>query len=249
MIGRFLEISIPVDDILTSIAFYEKLGFVQAATGETWPHPYAVLTDGRLYIGLHQSSLPALALTYVQPDLVRHAERLRTQGFDLIDQRLDGESFNQASLLDPTGQRIMLVEARTFSPPLLDHRHESLLGYFAEYGLPVRDFEPASSFWESLGFISLDETRDPFPRRTLTTDRLNVGLYRTRALRLPVLTFQDADMRRRLDGLRRKGIELLDDMPDSLDAATNAVIRAPEGTRLLLLSTETDGTIGQHGLQ
>ena len=249
MIGRFLEISIPVDDILASIAFYEKLGFVQAATGESWPHPYAVLTDGRLYIGLHQTSLPALTLTFVQPDLVRHAERLRASGFDLVDERLDGESFNQASVIDPTGQRITLVEARTFSPPLLEAGHESTLGYFAEYGLPVRDFEPASSFWESLGFISLDESREPFPRRTLTSDRLNVGLYRTRALRMPVLTFEDTDMKRRLDALRRKGIELLDDMPDALDAATNAVIKAPEGTRLLLLSTESDGLPVQHGLQ
>jgi predicted lactoylglutathione lyase len=249
MIGRFLEISIPVDDILASIAFYEKLGFVQAATGETWPHPYAVLTDGRLYIGLHQSSLPTLTLTFVQPDLARHAVRLRAQGLDLIDERLDGESFNQASLMDPTGQRITLVEARTFSPPLLDQGHESLLGYFAEYGLPVRDFETATSFWESLGFISLDEIRDPFPRRTLTSDRLNVGLYRTRALRMPVLTFEDTDMKRRLDALRRRGIELLDDMPETLDAATNAIIKAPEGTRILLLGTESGGALGQHGLQ
>ncbi len=249
MIGRFLEISIPVDDILESIAFYEKLGFVQAATGETWPHPYAVLTDGRLYLGLHQSSLPALTLTYMQPDLARHAERLRASGFELVDERLDGESFNHASLVDPTGQRITLVEARTFSPLLLDHGQESSLGYFAEYGLPVRDFEAATSFWESLGFISLVETKEPFLRRTLTSDRLNVGLYRTRALRMPVLTFEDVDMKRRLDVLRRKGIELLDDMPDSLDAATNAVIKAPEGTRLLLLSTEPDGAPGQHRLQ
>lgn len=249
MIGRFLEISIPVDDILASIEFYEKLGFVQAPTGETWPHPYAVLTDGRLYLGLHQSSLPAMTLTYVQPDLMRHAERLRAQGFDLVDERLDGESFNQASLVDPAGQRITLVEARTFSPPPVDHGHESLLGYFAEYGLPVRDFAAAASFWESLGFIALDETREPFPRRTLTSDRLNVGLYRTRALRMPVLTFEDADMKRRLDALRRRGVELLDDMPDALDAATNAVVRAPEGTRLLLLSTEPTSALDQPGLQ
>ncbi len=249
MIGRFLEISIPVDDILDSIAFYEKLGFVQAATGETWPHPYAVLTDGRLTIGLHQSSLPAATLTYVQPELARHVERLRDRGLDIVEARLDGESFNQASLIDPTGQRITLVEARTFSPPPLDQGHESLLGYFAEYGLPVRDFEPATSFWESLGFISLEEAREPFPRRTLTSDRLNVGLYRTRALRMPVLTFEDTDMRRRLDTLRRRGIELLDDMPDALDAATNADVRAPEGTRLLLLGAEADGLSGQHGLQ
>jgi catechol 2,3-dioxygenase-like lactoylglutathione lyase family enzyme len=248
MIGRFLEISIPVDDILASIAFYEQLGFVQAATGETWPHPYAVLTDGRLSIGLHQLPLPGLTLTYVQADLARHVERLRDRGFDIVDERLGGESFNQASFCGPSGERITLVEARTFSPPPLEPGHESLLGYFSEVGLPVRDLAQATPFWESLGFICLDETTEPFPRRTLTSDRLNVGLYRTRAWRMPVLAFEDADMKRRLDALRRKGIELLEDMPDSLDSATNAVIRAPEGTRLLLLGTG-GSAIDQHGLQ
>jgi len=248
MIGRFLEISIPVDDILASIAFYEQLGFVQAATGEMWPHPYAVLTDGRLFIGLHRSALPAMTLTYAQPDLVRHVGQLRARGFDIIDERLDGEAFNHATLADPAGQRVTLVEARTFSPPLLEPGHESLLGYFSEYGLPTRDFAATTPFWESLGFISLDEAAEPFPRRTLTSDRLNVGLYRTRTWRTPLLTFEDADMRRRLDVLRRKGIDLLDDMPDALDSATNAVVRAPEGTRLLLLDAATN-PLDQHGLQ
>ncbi len=237
MLGRFLEISIPVIDILASIEFYEKLGFLQASTGETWPHPYAVLTDGRLFIGLHQSGLGSIALTYVQPELARHVERLRSKGYDLTDERLDSDSFNQVSLIDPAGQRITLVEARTFSPPLLDTAHESYCGYFAEYGIPVRDFAPATAFWESAGYVSLDETREPFIRKTLTSDRLNIGLYRTRALRSPVLTFEDSDMKRRLDVLRHKGFVLSDEMPDALDASTNAVIRAPEGTRLLLLGS------------
>ena len=53
MLGDFLEISLATRDILGSLDFYRKLGFVEAPVRETWQHPYTVVTDGRLYIGLH----------------------------------------------------------------------------------------------------------------------------------------------------------------------------------------------------
>ena len=48
MLGRFLEYSIATPDIRASLEFYAKLGFSQAEVGEAWPHPYAVVTDGRI---------------------------------------------------------------------------------------------------------------------------------------------------------------------------------------------------------
>jgi hypothetical protein len=39
--------------------------------------------------------------------------------------------------------------------------------------------------------------------------------------------------------LRERGFKLLDDMPDSMDDSTNAILEAPEGTRLLLMQTES----------
>ena len=41
-------------DVPASLAFYESLGFVQARVGDAWSHPYAVVTDGRLFLGLHE---------------------------------------------------------------------------------------------------------------------------------------------------------------------------------------------------
>ena len=58
MLGRFHEISIATADIRASVEFYESLGFTQAPTTDTWAHPYGVLTDGRLFIGLHQRAGP-----------------------------------------------------------------------------------------------------------------------------------------------------------------------------------------------
>ena len=59
MLGRFLEFSVATPDIRASLDFYTDLGFSSAEVGDAWPHPYAVVTDGRICLGLHQQALLA----------------------------------------------------------------------------------------------------------------------------------------------------------------------------------------------
>ena len=152
-------------------------------------------------------------------------------------ERIGNDVFNQATFADPTGQCINLLEARTFSPPPAEV-HTSTCGYFVEFGMPVKDAAASRDFWEPLGFVAMEEELLPFARTPLTSDLLNLGLYRTRTLRQPTLTFEDPDMHERLARLRERGFKLIDEMPDSLDDRENAVLQAPEGTRLLLLRSE-----------
>jgi catechol 2,3-dioxygenase-like lactoylglutathione lyase family enzyme len=238
MLGRFLEISVHTPDIQESLRFYESLGFVQATVGETWSHHYAVVTDGRLYLGLHARECPPLTVTFVHDNLAQQVAKIRAQDIEFDIERLDSESFNEVAFADPHGLRIAMLEARTFSPPNLEITHRSTCGFFNEIGIPVRDFKLGIEFWESMGFVAMEpeSESEPVPRLPLTSSRLNIGLYRTRALRQPVLVFEDADMPERLAMLRERKFTLLDEMPDSLDSSSNAVIAAPEGTRLLLMS-------------
>ncbi|HEY4367882.1 MAG TPA: hypothetical protein VGN07_11675 [Steroidobacteraceae bacterium] len=238
MLGRFLEISVHTPVIQQSLQFYQSLGFEQASVGETWPYPYAVVTDGRLFIGLHAAPLPSPTLTFVSPQLAIGVGHLRQQGVLFAQEHLGSEEFNQASFIDPTGLHVRLLEARTFSPPNLPTAIATTCGYFSELGIPVRDAAPGRDFWEPLGFVALTEETLPFARTALTSDLLNIGLYRTRSLRQPVLCFEDPDMRERLTLLRERGFQLSDEMPDTLDEATNAILRAPEGTPLLLMQSE-----------
>jgi catechol 2,3-dioxygenase-like lactoylglutathione lyase family enzyme len=237
MLGRFLEISLHTPAIQASLEFYESLGFVQASVGETWPHPYAVVTDGRLFLGLHGSVVRSPALTFVAPELAHGVEQLKELGVTFDQERLGSDVFNQAIFRDPAGVSVNLLEARTFSPPERD-AVVTTCGYFSEFGIPLKETDAARSFWERLGFVALEEQPQPFPRAILTSDRLNLALYRTRAFRQPLLTFEDRDMRERLARLRERGLVLSDEMPDSLDDSMNAVLIAPEGTRLLLLQSE-----------
>jgi hypothetical protein len=236
MLGRFLEISLHTPAIQESLEFYERLGFVQAPVGETWPHPYAVVTDGRLFLGLHGSVVRSPALTFVLPELAHGVEQLRELGVSFDQERLGSDVFNQVGFRDPAGVSVNLLEARTFSPPQLD-AVVTTCGYFSEFGVPVKDTETARSFWEPLGFVAMEEELKPLARTTLTSDRLNLAFYRTRVFRQPLLTFEDPNMRERLARLRERGFALSDEMPDSLDDSTNGVLIAPEGTRLLLLES------------
>ena len=238
MLGRFLEISLYAPDIRDSLAFYESLGFVQTPVGEAFRHPYAVVTDGRLFLGLHGAPVPAPALTFVMPQLMRGIEHLEQLGIEFEQLQLGNEVFNRVSFRDPSGQCVNFVEARTFSPPQFETQPATTCGYFTEFGLPAREQATMRVFWEALGFVAWEEEPEPFARMAITSDHLNLSLYRSRAFRHPVLTFEDRDMRERLARLKERGCKLSDEMPDSLDDTSNAILIAPEGTRLLLLQSD-----------
>jgi hypothetical protein len=234
MLGRFLELSVHAPSVLESLEFYQKLGFTQAQVGEAWSHPYAVVTDGRLFIGLHQYEFDSPSLTFVKPDLSRHIDELEGFGIEFAFRKLGNDVFNEAGFHDPDRVMVTLLEARTFSPPTREPGETSWCGYFSEIGIPARDPDRSKDFWERLGFVATDELSKPFRRISLTSDFLDLGLYATRELRRPVLSFVDPEMSSRLNHIERLGIERSPSLPGIFDPDGTSMLVAPEGTVLLL---------------
>jgi len=236
MLGRFHEISIETADIRASVEFYERLGFTHAPTNDTWAHPYGVLTDGRVFIGLHQRRAPSPALTFVRAGVVQHAASIESRGIELDLLRAGDEAFNEFAFSDPNGQRIAVLEARTYSPVSRVSSQTSLCGYFSEYSMPVVDFEATKAFWEPLGFVATFAADEPYPHLPLTSDYLDLAFHQPRTLDRPMLVFREPSMRERITKLRALDIAPSRDLPRTLDATAHALIQAPEGTALLLLS-------------
>ena len=238
MLGRFHEISIQTKDIRASVEFYERLGFSQAETGETWTHPYGVLTDGRIFLGLHQIAFDSPALSFVHADVARYAAQLAAQGVKLVYQRIAEHEFHTVGLKDPTGQMLVVLEARTYSPVLRGPERTPLCGYFEEFSIPSTDFAQAQAFWEPLGFVATEETEHPYLHLPLTSDHLDIAFHRPRTLDRPMLVFRDRGMRERLAHLRDLEIGTWLAPPHGLDAKTNSFLQAPEGTALLFLDED-----------
>jgi catechol 2,3-dioxygenase-like lactoylglutathione lyase family enzyme len=240
VLGRFLEISVRSADIPASLAFYESLGFVQAVVGDSLNHPYAVITDGRLYLGLHGRDFESPTLTWVQPGLAAHVQQLRLLDIALTVEQLGEDTLHEVGFVDPSGQAITLLEARTFSPPAIPPTHVTRLGYFEEFGLPTDDLQRATAFWDALGFVAFDSVRTPFTRVVAAGRDLNVGLYDV-DLRRPVLTFSDPAMPERIATLREQGHRFVERLPRGMNPLENALLEAPEGTWLLLTTEQVSG--------
>jgi catechol 2,3-dioxygenase-like lactoylglutathione lyase family enzyme len=96
LLGTFHEVSVVVADMRAALEFYERLGFSQATTTDTFTHPYGVVTDGRIFIGLHQRGGPSPVLTFVRAGVAQHAPAFADAGLDensTKDKNLVSEGF------------------------------------------------------------------------------------------------------------------------------------------------------------
>jgi catechol 2,3-dioxygenase-like lactoylglutathione lyase family enzyme len=235
VLGRFLEISIHAPDVAASLAFYESLGLVQLPVGDTWKHAYGVVSDGHCVLGLHSYPFDSPALTFVQAGLAAHAPRLRELGIEFAFAKLGEEQFHELGFLDPDGQMVTLLEARTWSPSgAAFARGDGLLGHFEEIALPVRDLERTRAFWESLGGVAFAGAGGPLRRTGVLASGLSLGLYEY-PLPAPALVFSDLAHEERIERLRAAGHEVDARLPRGLAPRDAALLQAPEGTLLLLL--------------
>lgn len=240
MLGRFLELSVATDDIRASVEFYERLGFTQCVTGDTWSHPYGALTDGRFVIGLHQYRFSSPSLTFVRAGIARHIAEIEATGVELAFRRTGDEVFNEVGFRDPTGHMVTVLEARSFSPADRDRDQPSLCGDFAEYSLPAREFAAARRQWEAFGFVALggedapegDDT--PWRRLPLTSDHLNLAFHAPRFFERPLLLFTAAEPAARRARLAALDVPFSADLPAALDPGRYALIESPEGLAILL---------------
>jgi catechol 2,3-dioxygenase-like lactoylglutathione lyase family enzyme len=238
VLGNFLEFSVRTADIRRSLEFWRELGFSEATVGEARSTPYAVVTDGRLCIGLHERDFATPTLSFVHPNLLTHADTLERDFIALDYRHLGDNEFNEIGCHDPAGHAIAVLEARTFSPAMRKVTDTSLCGYFTEIGLPAPAPNDSKVFWERAGFVGMDEFDARVPHISCTSDFIDVGLYEPAMLAAPTLCFEIADLAAALAKLAHRGIEHRS-APASLGALEAACLQAPEGTRLLLLTAAT----------
>jgi len=238
LLGTFHELSVATHEVRAAVEFYERLGFSQATTSDVFTHPYGVLTDGRLAIGLHGRAAPAITLTFVRPGIAATLPAFAAAGIVLLSCHVGEEVFNELTFADPFGQTVAVLEARTYSPAPRAAHETSLCGDFAEISLPVSDFAAAQAFWEPLGFVAAEEAQTPYRHLTLTSDYLDVAFHPPELCRRPMLVFRDANIAARLERLRTLGLEVSDLPLSSSGSAAAALLHDPAGTPLVLAEAE-----------
>ncbi len=232
MVGEFLEFSVAAQPLSTSYEFYGALGFVSLPVGDALTHPYVVLFDGNVAMGLHDRDQPDVSLTFVRPKLADYARGLRRLGVQLESSHLADNEFNRLSFLDPSGQSITLLEARTFPPGEWNPQNVAACGRFLEYSLPTSALAQSQSFWQALGFTTVARGDAPHAWVRLEGHGLVVGLHEAHFR--AGLSFRSAHLEARLEYLQARGIGARPGTPIADRAQASATLTAPEGTSIYL---------------
>ncbi len=233
-IGRFLEFGVHTKDIIESLHFYKVLGFVELEIGDVWSHKYAVVGDGVLCIGLHDRVFDSPAITFVQPDLARHARSMSDHGFEFSFMRLDDDVFNEIGLTDRDGHTITMLEARTFHGADEDES-DSVCGTWFELTLPARDAMRSGRFWAPVAPVVLSMREEPTIHMRFDAGGIALGLSESIALDRPSLCFKCRDRAALLALVEQHGLTC-ERFPGFEGAFV--VLTAPEGTPLYIFDED-----------
>jgi len=222
-LGQFLEFSVPTQDLGSSLDYYLRLGFSEVRVNDIRPCSYAAVTDGQIVIGLHALGIDEPALSFVRPDLARHARALVDAGTELVFQRLDNDQFNEVGLRTPDGLLVILVEAPTFSMTD-DEQGAPLIGRCTEMTLGSAVMDETRIFFELAGFLGTESEDEESV--LLAAPGLSLALRPEARTAGVTLRFEPSgDWRALLDtrGISRR------------PAGRDNLLVAPEGTRLVLV--------------
>ena len=225
-LGHFLEFSVPAPDLGASLDFYLSLGFSEVRVNDIRSRGYTAVTDGQIVIGLHGLGLDEPALTFVKPDVARHARAMVDTGTALDFQRLDSDQFNEVGLRTPDGLLIQMLEAPTFSVSD-DEVAAPVIGRCTELTLSCGEVGETQTFFELAGFLGTEVDDDESV--LLTAPGLSLALRPAGSRSGVSLCFEPGgDWRSQFDA---RGFSLR-------PSGQNQVLVAPEGTRLVLVTSD-----------
>ncbi len=238
-LGENLEIALSVNDLETSLAFYKQLGYSQFSDPFAEPHPWLVLSDGDIHLGLHQYEQPSPALVYFSNQFKQVVDYLRRRDIPLIDKmEMEGQLISVA-FRDPNGQHIGVVDLMGAQIPVPPIEHSTHMGKFGEFSIPTRDLQVSLEFWRQFGFEA-SEYSDPYPWGILRDGVITIGLHQSTEpdFNESTITYFDPAMHKRVHDLQDRGIALWFGESDEDGSIRNAGIRSPDGQRFYLFEGE-----------
>lgn len=235
MLGQFLEYSVAARPLAASFELLEALGFKSVPVGDTLPDPYLVYFDGTVAIGLHDREQLGPQLTFVRPGLRDYVRPLRRLGVTVTHEHLRDNEFNSIGFVDPGGQEVVLLEARTFPPGEWDPNNVAICGELFELSVPATDLDASSRFWQALGLVEAAAGDTPHRWRRLAGHGLTLGLHEVHCR--PGLSFRCQDLEARVAYLNAKGLGARAGTPLADRGQPSATLTGLAGTELYLFET------------
>ena len=245
-LGEVACVYITTQNIDSSVAVYEKLGFPKIASNE-FPTPWAQVSDGSLLIMLRKDVTPYIRLTYYATDIEKTVEQLEKDSVVFFQKPKEGDpikryyikspdgftivlSNNLGGFIQPTGTTMLNMKPTDYD--LAEKYPNKKCGVFGEFAQPVNDIKISVAFWEKLGFKAKTEMKDPYPHVILSDGLMIIGLHQTKHFTFPAVTYFGLNTDKRVQQLKDNGLQNISEFLGK----NNVVLKTWEGQHFFIFS-------------
>ena len=245
-LGEVASVYVTTPDLDSSVAVYEKLGFPKIGAN-TFPVPWAQVSDGSLLITMRKDAAAYIGLTYYSSDVEKIADQLEKEGIVFGQKPKEGDAIKRYYFKTPDGLNVMLASnLGGFSQPsgqtMLTMKPEDFAkadkypnkqcGAFGEFCHPVTDLDKSLEYWKKLGFTVKTKMTSPYPWAIVTDGLMLVGLHQTKDFDYPAVTYFGVNTEKRVQQLKEQGLKNFANMMGK----NNVILKTWEGQHFFLFS-------------
>ena len=223
-----VHIILGVTDHDASVGFYQKIGFIKLESGDT-PTKFTLFTDGQMKFLLSQDTMPYTGLIYYDENQTSRVKVLEDSGTSFFWKQEDDSSGNIL-------QAMFEVIPDTFAINLVSSAYEVAelpqpefsLGLFAEFSIPVKDYQAIASTLEPLGFKSTGSHTEPYPWGIIYDGLIPIGLHQVDDFDSNTLTYFTPDSASILRELQDRELDV------KMQGDSNGTLTAPDGQKIFI---------------
>ncbi|MES1220925.1 MAG: hypothetical protein ABUT20_35830 [Bacteroidota bacterium] len=245
-LGEVACVYVTTSDLDSSSSVYEKIGFQKIASN-TFPVPWAQVSDGSLLIMMRKDATPYIGLTYYVTDIENVAAQLEKEGIVFTQKPKNGDAIKRYYFKSPDGFNIMLASnLGAFQQPkgitmldmkpadfaVADKYPNKQCGVFGEFCHPVTDLNSSIVFWKKIGFTVKSQMTAPYPYAILSDGLMLIGLHQTKDFNYPAVTYFGLNTEKRIQHLKEQGLKNFTEMMGK----NNQVFNSWEGQHFFLFS-------------
>jgi len=245
-LGEVACVYVTTPDLDSSAAVYEKLGFPKV-NSNTFPVPWAQVSDGSLLIMMRKDATAYIGLTYYTNDIEKVVDQLEKEGIVFVQKPKEGDPIKRYYIKTPDGFNVMLASnLGGFSQPtgatMLTMKPEDFTkadkypnkqcGAFGEFCHPVTDLDKSLEYWKKLGFSVKTKMTSPYPWAIVTDGLMQIGLHQTKNFDYPAITYFGINTEKRVQQLKEQGLKNFTDMMGK----NNVILKTWEGQHFFLFS-------------
>ena len=245
-LGEVASIYVTSPNLDSSVALYEKIGFLKIASN-VMPVPWALVSDGSLLIMMRKDSVKYVGLTYYVKNIESTVAQMEKNGIVFTQKPKEEDLIKRYFFKSPDGLNIMLasnvglfkqptgITMLNMNPIALqseDKYPNKECGVFGEFCHPVTDLNTSIEYWKKFGFEVKSQMTQPYPWAILSDGLMLIGLHQTKNFNYPAVTYFGLNAEKRVKELKENGITGITEFMGK----NNVTLKTWEGLHFFLFS-------------